>query len=137
MYKNLKEIAAHKQRLWFKKSYSREIFLLIGYWIVELVFLEWNFLYIKKINCSPPILNAYYMYVRGAHSARVFCMYNVFERHFCFRRVAILAVAAMNSFKFTGFFLEHELQQGYFMVTKYGTSLFSGMYLLKDGPVRI
>ena len=104
MYKNLKEIAAHKQRLWFKKSYSREIFFLIGYWIVELVFLEWSFLYIKKINCSPPILNAYYMYVRGVHSARVFCMYNVFERHFCFRRVAILAVAAMNSFKFTGFF---------------------------------
>ena len=49
MYKNLKEIAAHKQRLWFKKSYSREIFFLIGYWIVELVFLEWSFLYIKKL----------------------------------------------------------------------------------------
>ena len=60
-------------------------------------------------------------------------MYNVLDRHFCFRRVAILPVAAMNSFKFTVFFSEHELQQGYFIVTKYGTSLVLGMYLLKDG----
>ena len=58
-------------------------------------------------------------------------MCNVFGRYFYFRRIAILAVVAMNSSKIRCF-SEHELQQGYIIVTKYGTSVVSGMYLWKD-----